>query len=162
MPFKLNWGYYPKMSYKDNVDPQSKFKLADKLPAEIRELMIVCQKNLYHAQEFQKQVHDKATKLKSYASSNEIWLNSKYIKTKCHWKLEAKFFRPFQVLHFIGKQALLQQFSISENSLICFTRIIPTNWPWVLLLLTPHHQWFDQQSNQQSSLLNFSSKSVDN
>ena len=32
-------------------------------------------------------------------------MNSKYIKTKQNRKLEAKFFRPFRVLHPVGKQA---------------------------------------------------------
>ena len=32
-------------------------------------------------------------------------MNSRYIKTKCNRKLEAKFFGPFRVLHPVGKQA---------------------------------------------------------
>ena len=32
-------------------------------------------------------------------------MNSKYIKTKCNQKLEAKFFGPFRVLQLVGKQA---------------------------------------------------------
>ena len=32
-------------------------------------------------------------------------MNSKYIKTKQNQKLEVKFFKPFQVLHPVGKQA---------------------------------------------------------
>ena len=48
-PFELNCGYNPQMLYKDDVDPWSKSKSADELSAELRELMIVCQKNLYHA-----------------------------------------------------------------------------------------------------------------
>ena len=68
-------------------------------------LITVCQKNLYHAQELQKQAHDKGVKLKSYAPEDKIWLNSKYIKTKQNRKLETKFFRRFWVLNPIGKQA---------------------------------------------------------
>ena len=48
-PFELNCGYHPRMSYKDDVDPRSKSKLANKLLVELRELMIVCQENLHHA-----------------------------------------------------------------------------------------------------------------
>ena len=50
------------MSYKEDVNPRSQSKLADKLLAELRDLMIVCQENLYHAQKLQKQAHDKRVK----------------------------------------------------------------------------------------------------
>ena len=65
--------------------------------------MIVCQEDLYHAQEFQKRAHDKEVKPQSYASDEKIWLNSKYIKTKHNQKLEAKYFGPFRMLHSDGK-----------------------------------------------------------
>ena len=58
-PFELNCGYHPRMSYKEDVDPRSQSKSADKLSAELKELMIVCQKNLYHTQELQKWAHNK-------------------------------------------------------------------------------------------------------
>ena len=67
--------------------------------------MIVCRENLHHAQELQKQAHNKGVKPWSYAPGKKIWLNSKYIKTKCNRKLEAKFFGPFRVLHPVKKQA---------------------------------------------------------
>ena len=67
--------------------------------------MAACRENLQHAQELQKRAHNKKTKPKSYASSEKVWLNSKYIKIKCNWKLEAKFFETFQVLHPVGSQA---------------------------------------------------------
>ena len=93
------------MSYKEDVEPRSKSKSADELSAELREVIIVCKKNLHYAQELQKQAHDKSVKLKSYAPGNKIWLNSKYIKTKQNRKLEAKFFGLFRILHPVGKQA---------------------------------------------------------
>ena len=71
---------------------------------ELRELMIVCRENLYHVQELQKQAYDKKVKPCSYISGRKVWLNSKYIKTKCKRKLEAKFFGVFWVLYLIGKQ----------------------------------------------------------
>ena len=43
-------------------------------------------------------------KLKSYAFSEKVWLNSKYLKTKQNCKLEVKFFRFFKVLQLVGKQ----------------------------------------------------------
>ena len=103
--FELNCGYHFRMSYKDDVDPRSQSKSADKLVAELRELMIVCRENLHHAQEFQKRAHNKGVKPRSYAPGDKVWLNSKYIKTKRNRKLEAKFFEPFRVLHPVRKQA---------------------------------------------------------
>ena len=103
--FELNCGYYPWISYEEKVNPRSKLKSADKLSAELRELMIVCRENLYHAQELQKRAHDKGVKLRNYALGDKVWLNNKYIKTKQNQKLEAKFFGPFRVLYLAGKQA---------------------------------------------------------
>ena len=48
-PFELNCGYHPWMSYKKDVDLRSQFKLADKLSAELRDLIIMYCENLYHA-----------------------------------------------------------------------------------------------------------------
>ena len=104
MSFELNCGYHTWMSYEKNIDPRSQSKLVDKLSAELRGLMIFYQENLYYAQELQKQAHDNGIKPQSYAPSEKIWLNSKYIKTKQNRNLEAKFFGPFQVLHPVGKQ----------------------------------------------------------
>ena len=104
-PFELNCGYQPRMLYEKDVDSRSQSKSADALSAEVRQLMIVCWENLHHAQELQKQGHDKGVKPRSYAPGGKVWLNSKYIKTKRKQKLEAKFFEPFRVLHPIKKQA---------------------------------------------------------
>ena len=93
------------MSYKEDVNLCSQSKSADKLSVELRELMIVYRENLHHAQELQKRAYNKGVKTRSYAPSKKVWLNSKYIKTKCNRKLEAKFFGPFRVLHLVGKQA---------------------------------------------------------
>ena len=48
-PFELNCGYHFRMLYKKNVNSRSQSKSADELLAELRELMIVWQENLYHA-----------------------------------------------------------------------------------------------------------------
>ena len=104
-PFELNYGYHPWILYEEEVDPRSQSKSADKLAKELRELMIICRKNLHQAQELQKRAHDKRVKPWSYAPGEKVWLNSKFIKTKQNRKLEAKFFRPFRVLHPIRKQA---------------------------------------------------------
>ena len=103
--FELICGYHPGISFEENIDLRSKSKSADKLSAELRDLMTICQENVYHTQELQKKAHDTlCAKPNSYAPNDKVWLNSKYIKTKCNRKLEAKFFGPFQVLHPIGKQ----------------------------------------------------------
>ena len=101
--FELNCSYHLWMSYKDDVNPNSKSKIADELSVELKKLMIVCRKNLNHAQELQKCAYNKSVKPRSYAPDNKILLNSKYIKTKQNRKLEAKFFWPFRVLCLIGK-----------------------------------------------------------
>ena len=50
--FKLNCGYHLQMSYEKDIDPRFKSKSANELSTELRELMIICKENLYHAQEF--------------------------------------------------------------------------------------------------------------
>ena len=103
--FKLNCRYHPSVSYKKDLDPHSKSKTAEELSSELRNLMAVCQQNLYHAQELQKQVHNKGVKPWSYAPGNKVWLSSKHLRTKQNCKLEAKFLGPFQVLYLVSKQA---------------------------------------------------------
>ena len=103
--FELNCRYHLWILYEDAVYPRSKCKSADKLSVELRELMIVCQENLHHAQELQKRAYNKGVKPWNYTSGDKIWLNNKYIKTKQNRKLEAKFFGPFWVLYPVGKQA---------------------------------------------------------
>ena len=105
IPFKLNCGYHPRMSYKEDVNFRSKSKSADNLSAKLRELMIICRENLYNAQEIQKQANDKGVKPRSYILSDKVYLNSKYIKTKQNRKLKARFFNLFWVLHLVGRQA---------------------------------------------------------
>ena len=105
MPFELNCGYYPRISYKEDLDPYSKSRIAEELSSELRELMTMYQQNLYHAQELQKQAHNKSVKPQSYTSGDKVWLSSKHLKTKRNCKLKAKFLNPFRVLHLIGKQA---------------------------------------------------------
>ena len=104
MPLKLNYGYQLWMFYKKNINLCSKSKSAEKLLAKLREQMIVCQKNLYYAPKLQKRAYNKGVKPRSYVSNNKVWLNSKYIKIKQNRKLKARFFRPFKILHLVGKQ----------------------------------------------------------
>ena len=103
--FELNCGYHPRVSFEENTNPRSQSKSADELLVELQDLMTIYRENLHRAQELQKRAHNKGVKPRSYTFGEKVWLNSKYIKTKCKWKLEAKFFGPFQVLHLVGKQA---------------------------------------------------------
>ena len=102
-PFELNYGFYPRVFFEDNVEPCSRSCSANELAKELRELINICQQNLFHAQELQKRAHDKNVKPRSYALGEKVWLNSKYIKTKRNQKLEAKFFGLFWILHPVGK-----------------------------------------------------------
>ena len=54
MPFKLNCGYHLQMLYEKKVNSRSKSKSTDKLSAELRELMIICQVNFYYVKKLQK------------------------------------------------------------------------------------------------------------
>ena len=110
--FELNYGFYPQVSFKDDVNPRSRSCSADELAKKLRELMDICQQNLFHAQELQKRANDKSVKPRSYAPREKVWLNSKYIKTKQNQKLEAKFFGPFQILYPVKKQTYKLDFPI--------------------------------------------------
>ena len=50
MSFELNCGYHSQMSYEEDVNFRFQSKSADKLLVELKELMIICQENLHHAQ----------------------------------------------------------------------------------------------------------------
>ena len=105
IPYELNCGFYPRVSYKKDVNPCSRSNTIGQLGTELQTLIFLCKENLQHAKEIQKRYHDKLAKLESYAPGVKVWLNSKYIKTKQNRKLEFKFFGPFQVLHPVEKQA---------------------------------------------------------
>ena len=69
--FELNCGYHPRVSYKEDLDLRSKSKTAEDLFFELQNLMAVCQQNLHHTQELQKQAHDKRVKPQSYARATK-------------------------------------------------------------------------------------------
>ena len=50
--FNSNCGYHPCVFYKEDLDPRSKSKTVEELSFILRNLMAVCQQNLYHAQKF--------------------------------------------------------------------------------------------------------------
>ena len=94
--FELNCGYYPWVSYKEDLNPRLQSKTAEELSSKLRNLMAACQQSFHPAQELQKQVHDKGVKLRSYAPGDKVWLSSKHLKTKRNRKLEAKFLGLFE------------------------------------------------------------------
>lgn len=79
---KLNCDYHLHVFLKHDVDSRSGSKSTEKLSNELEELIVICQENLYYAYGLQKQAYDKDIKPGSYVPCNEIWLNSKYLKTK--------------------------------------------------------------------------------
>ena len=50
-PFKLNYGFYSRVFFKNDVDLCSKSRSANKLVKELKELMDICQQNLLYTQE---------------------------------------------------------------------------------------------------------------
>ena len=96
--FKLNCGNHFYVSFKNRCDAYSKSFSTKRLAIELRELINLCCQIFLHAQNLQKQVHDKGIKLRSYTPGK------KYIKTKRNWELKAKFFWSFWVLHLDRKQ----------------------------------------------------------
>ena len=104
-PFKLNCEYHLRVSYREDLDPRSKSRIAKELSSKLRELMIVWPQNFHQVQELQHRAQNKGVKSQSYASGKKVWLSSKHLKTKRNCKLKAKFLGPFQVLHPVGKQA---------------------------------------------------------
>lgn len=46
--FKLNCGYHPYISFKDEMNPYSKFCSADKLAKKVRNRIFIYQQNLLH------------------------------------------------------------------------------------------------------------------
>ena len=70
--FELNYGYHPRVSFKEDVDPHSRSCSANELAEKLRELMEVCCQNLLHAQELQKRAHDKGVKSRRYAPGEKV------------------------------------------------------------------------------------------
>ena len=51
IPFELNCGFHPRVSYKEDVNPHFKSKTAEQFATELLTLMSVCRENLQYAQE---------------------------------------------------------------------------------------------------------------
>ncbi len=72
IPFELNYGYHPKVFFKEDIDLRSRSRSANKLAEELRELIKVYCQNLLHAQKLQKRAYDKGIKSRSYAQDKKI------------------------------------------------------------------------------------------
>ena len=104
-PFKALLGYYPRMSSKDDHDPRSKSRLADKNAMAFCNLVKELKANLAESQESQMLYHHKNVKIRLYRLREFIWLSGKHIKTKQNPKLKQKYLGPFEILEAAGKQA---------------------------------------------------------
>ena len=104
MLFELNYNYHSCIFFKKDIDSRLWSKIANKLLAKLQELIIIYWQNLHHTQKFQNQAYNKGVKPKSHVFGDKVWLNSKYIKTKQNQKLKTKFFKLFQILHFVDNQ----------------------------------------------------------
>ena len=47
--FKLNYGYHPWVSYKEDLNTYSKSKTSEEESFKLQSLMAACQQNFYHA-----------------------------------------------------------------------------------------------------------------
>ena len=102
--FELNCGYHPQMSYKKEADSYSKSKSADKLSAELRELMIVWQKTSTTLKNFKSEPTTKVLSLEamllvtkfgwiantSKSNKTESWKQSFLDHSKSYILLESK------------------------------------------------------------------------
>lgn len=70
--FELNYGYHPHVSFEEDFNFCSRSKSAEKLSAELRNLMIIYRQNLCHTQKFQKYAHNKDVKPWSYAPGEKV------------------------------------------------------------------------------------------
>ena len=93
--FELNCGYHPRDLFENDINPCLKFRFTNKLAKKLKKLIDVYFQNLFHTRDLSKKPHEKRVKSRSYISNKNIWLNSKYIKTKKNKKLENKFLRLF-------------------------------------------------------------------
>ncbi len=71
-PFKLNYGYHPRVFFEEDVDSRSRSRSVNELAEELKELIKVCCQNLLYAQKLQKRAHDKGVKSCSYASGKKV------------------------------------------------------------------------------------------
>lgn len=67
--FELNYSYHPQVSFKKDVNPCFKSRFADRILANIWELIIVCLENSLYAQKLQSKFIIKALNLEARRST---------------------------------------------------------------------------------------------
>ena len=82
MSFELNCSYHFCVSFEKDSNFCFQSKKTKALFSKLKELMTVCQENLYYTQKLLKQAYNKGVMSKNYIPDDKIWLNSKYIKIK--------------------------------------------------------------------------------
>ncbi len=102
--FELNCKFLPQVLFEDDINSYSKSCSTHKLVDKLRKLIVIFCQNSVHTQKLYKRAYDKWVKNCSYALSEKIWLNRKYIKTKQNQKPKNKFFGLSQVLYTVEKQ----------------------------------------------------------
>lgn len=105
IPLELNYRYYLYIFFEKNTNLCSQSKIADMLLAKLKEVIIFCCKNFYYVSKIPKQAYNKNVKPKNDVSGNKILLYSKYIKSKCNRKQNAKFLELFRLFYLIRKKA---------------------------------------------------------
>lgn len=91
MPFKLNSAYHLHIFFKKDIDTYFFSNIANKLPAQLQNVLVIYCNNPHYTQKLQKRAQNKAVKPESYVFNNIIWLNTKYIKTTSNQKLKTFF-----------------------------------------------------------------------
>lgn len=79
---ELNCKYYLCVFFENKTNLCSKSCLAKELAKELRDLMLICQQNLFHTQKISIKIYNKGRKPWIYMPSKKVWLNSKYLKIK--------------------------------------------------------------------------------
>ena len=57
--FELNCSYYPYVFFEENINLHFQSKTVKQLSGKLKKRITICQKNLYHVQELQKQAKKK-------------------------------------------------------------------------------------------------------
>ena len=71
-PFEFNYGYHPKVSFKEIVNLRSRFRYVNKLVKELKKLIEICCQNLFYVQELQNRAHNQRVKSCNYTAGEKV------------------------------------------------------------------------------------------